>query len=258
MDSSISSLAELLIEARTEGRAVESVPDDLIPPTMERAQAVDDAVAHMSGWPVLGWKIGCTSIYAQELLGTDGPFAGRVYDVRESGTVLAIDELPSEPLLEGEFAFVLGQGIDPDADPIDRAGLTARVAEIRPAIEVVGGRYASFVGLDVRLLVADAGANGLVVVGEPAVAVDPASLAAAGATMSVDGSRTGAGTGADVLGDPLDALLWLVHHLRARGIGLEAGQLISTGTATQVAPIQSGSTATAEFDLVGSVSLALG
>lgn len=258
MDSSISDLAELLIAARTDRKPIVSVPDDLIPSTMERAQAVDDAVARISGWPVLGWKIGCTSTYAQELLGTDGPFAGRVYDVRHSGAVLTVEELPSETLLEGEFAFVLGRAIDSTSDVVDRAGLAERVAEIRPAIEVVGGRYADFVGLDVRLLVADAGANGLVVLGEPADAVDPTSLASAGATMAVDGSQTGAGTGADVLGDPLDALLWLVHHLQERGIGLDAGQVVSTGTATQVAPIQSGSTATAEFDLVGSVSLTLG
>ncbi len=61
MSDAISALAELLIEARTSGTPVESVADELIPPASDVAERVDDRVAELTGWAVLGWKIGCTS-----------------------------------------------------------------------------------------------------------------------------------------------------------------------------------------------------
>ncbi len=253
--SDVLRLAELLIEARLAGTPVGPVPDELVPTTIEDAQAVDDTVASLTQWPVLGWKIGCTSTYAQELLGADGPFAGRVYRVLESGAILDGAEVPAEPLLEGELAFTMGESIPAEAGSVDRERLIEAIADVRPAIEVVGGRYANFVGLDVRLIIADAGANSLVLLGPRATGVDLAMLKSTEAAMVVDGQQTGSGTGADVLGDPLNALHWLVDHLLSRGIGLDAGQLVSTGTATQVAPLHAGSMATATFDGVGSVSL---
>ncbi len=253
--SAVDRLAELLIAARSAGSPIDSVPDELMPSTMAEAEAVDDAVAALTGWPVLGWKIGCTSIYAQELLGTDGPFAGRVYEVVDSGAVLEDAALPVEPLLEGELAFTIGTSIPAEQEPLDRSALIHAVANVRPAIEVVGGRYATFVGLDVRLIIADAGANSIVALGPAADGVDLTQLGSVEATMTVDGDVTGSGSGADVLGDPLTALHWLIGHLSNRSIGLEAGQVVSTGTATQVAPLHVGSSATATFNGVGSVSL---
>lgn len=255
LDSNLRQLAKLLIDARNSGAPVGDVPDELVPPTVEDAQKVDDLVAEMSGWPVLGWKIGCTSTYAQELLGADGPFAGRIYTVLDSGARLDGSDMPSEGLLEGEFAFTLSTDIAADSGPIGRSDVLAAIADVRPAIEVVGGRYAQFVGLDLRLIVADAGANGLLVVGPAVVGVPLDELDSAEADMEVDGERTGAGTGADVLGHPVDALYWLTDHLAKRGINLEAGQIVTTGTATQVSKLPAGSSATANFAGVGSVTL---
>lgn len=254
-DSPLLRLAELLVDARRTGRPISEVPDDLVPPTVRDAQIVDDLVAEISGWPVVGWKIGCTSTYAQELLGSDGPFAGRVYSVRETGATIGATDLPSEAMLEGEFAFTIGSTLAGEAHVPTRSDVVAAIADVRPAIEVVGGRYVKFVGLDLRLIVADAGANALLVVGPPVTGLDFEQLGTAGAEMTVDGTQTGAGTGADVLGHPLDALHWLTTHLAGRGIALETNQIVTTGTATQVANLPAGASATAAFENVGTVSL---
>lgn len=251
----INSLAEVLIAARNDGAALEPLPSNLVPSSAEEAQATDDAVAAISGWTVLGWKIGCTSEHAQQMLGASGPFAGRVYSMFDDGVMLGPDELMRDPLLEGEFAFTLGADVAPVAGGQDRASVVAAVANVRPAIEIVGGRFAEFVGTPLLCLIADAGANSHLVVGPPIESWDAEGLAKASASMTVDGTETGSGTGADVLGGPVTALMWLVEHLAGRGIGLEAGQVITTGTATQVSPLVSGSTATATIDGVGSVSL---
>lgn len=263
MSDAISALAELLIEARTSGQPIESVADALMPPDAASAELVDDRVAELTGWPVLGWKIGCTSQMAQEMLGADGPFAGRVYRIEESGSTIPSTELMVEPLLEGEFAFRFGVDVDPSTllvdgsidESVDRAALVGCVDAVLPAIEFVGGRYSQFAGTPLDLIVADAGANSLLVVGEPRTGVDLDSLVEASATMTVDGVETGRGTGAHVLGDPVDALAWLVANLAGRGIVIEAGQVVTTGTATQVSSLPSGSEAVASFDGVGTVTI---
>lgn len=253
----IEGLASILIEARTEGRSVDEIPAEVVPVDVVEAQSVDDRVAARTGWPVLGWKIGCTSEHAQKLLGSPGPFAGRVYSVFDSGVELSGDQLCSEPHLEGEFAFTLGRDLEPAGPESahDRQTVLAAVTDVRPAIEVVGGRYSRFIGMPLPLLIADAGSNTHLILGEPAEGVELGDLRSAGAEMRIDGSVAGRGTGADVLGDPVEALVWLANHLSDRNIGLGEGQTVTTGTATQVTHLPIGATATAVFDGIGSVSV---
>ena len=250
----IDALARLLVDARRQRRAIDAIPAELIPPTEAAANAVDDLVAAHLDRPAAGWKIGCTSEHAQQLLGASGPFAGRVHQIHRSGVVVD-DELVSEPNLEGEFAFTLGDDLRPSAERRSRDAVIGVVATVHPAIEVVGGRYAQFLGTPLTCLIADAGANSLLVVGPGVADADLTALTSVEATMTVDGQVTGQGSGADVLGDPVDALVWLVEHLSRRGIGLPAGAVITTGTATQVSALPRGSTATASLDGIGSVTL---
>ncbi len=254
-------LASLLLDARRDGVALPPAGPDLIPTDEVEAATVDDAVAARIGRPVQGWKIGCTSEHAQELLGASGPFAGRVYALHQDdgdGVELAPTAFVTEPVLEGEFAFALGADLAARDQPWSREAVAGAVAAVHPAIEVVGGRWTMFIGAPLTCLIADAGANTRLVVGPPAAVggiADLEALGAAAATMTVDGEVTGRGHGHDVLGHPLDALCWLVEHLRRRGIGLTAGQIITTGTATQVTVLGPGATATASFEQVGSVTL---
>lgn len=250
-------LASLLVDARRSGQPITDVPDDLVPPDLVAADAVDDAVAEQLGQPV-GWKIGCTSVAAQQALGSDGPFAGRVYqqdDDSGDGVALAADDLMVDPWLEGEFAFVLGTALPASADGYDRAAVVAAIATVHPAIELVGGRYEQFFGLPLSAIVADAGGNSRLVLGPAQPGVDLATLPAMTATMTVNGETAGEGTGASVMDDPVDALVWLANHLSGRGIGLEAGAVVTTGTATGLAPFPAGATAVAEFGGLGRVEL---
>ena len=251
----IDRLATTLIEARTSGRALGKLPDELIPTDATEAQLVDDHVAHISGWRVLGWKIGCTSEAARKMLDSPGPFAGRIYSIFESGVTLGDADLIAEPHLEGEFAFTLATDIEPTAGKRSRSDALEAIADARPAIELVGGRFTDFFGTPLPALIADAGANTHLILGSPAGDVDLDSLSAVTATMTVDGRVTGLGSGADVLGDPINALMWLLEHLAARNIGLRSGDAITTGTATQVSALPIGSTATATLGNLGSVSL---
>ena len=254
-DDPIRRAAEALIDARNRRIAIPPLADDIAPTTEAEANAIDDLVAEISGWTPVGWKIGCTSKAAMQILGASGPFAGRVYTVFNSGVTLGTDELANEPNLEGEFAFTLASDLVATDGPHSRGAVAAAIANVRPAIEIVGGRYQQFVGMPLLHLIADAGANTHLILGDAVELNDVDSVASMAANMTVNGEQTGAGTGADVLGSPIDALLWLANHLADRGISLLAGEVVTTGTATQVSPCPPGATATAHIEGIGSVML---
>ena len=253
----VETVAHILYEARVQREPLPPLPDNLVPTSAVEAELIDDRVAEIGGWPVLGWKIGCTSEHAQQLLGADGPFAGRVYSVLDDGAVLQPMDLVNEPNLEGELAFRISSTppVAPADGPVDRAVVREGIAEVMPAIEFVGGRFHTFIGSPLTSVIADAGANVHLALGAPVTNADLDGLDQVEATMTVAGEETGRGTGADVLGHPLNALAWLVEHLGRRGISLEPGQVVTTGTATQVSPLPTGATATASMVGIGSVSV---
>ncbi len=251
----IDALAALLLDARASGTALPPVEPGLIPHSTAEAEAVDDAVAADLGRPVVGWKVGCTSQHAQQLLGAEGPFAGRVYDIHDTGVTLDPEQFVTEPVLEGEIAFTFGSALPARPDGYDRQTVVDAVAAVRSAIEIVGGRFEQFLGSPLHCVIADAGANTRLVLGEPVTDWSPAALVDATATMTVDGEVTGRGHGRDVLGDPVEALIWLVNRLSGRGIAVDAGATVTTGTATQVSSLPPGAEAINTVEGLGAVSL---
>ena len=57
-----------------------------------------------------------------------------------------------------------------------------------------------------------------------------------------------------MLGSPVNALAWLANTLGARGIELEAGQVILPGSVTASIPVAPGDTVTATFAGLGRVT----
>jgi len=67
----------------------------------------------------------------------------------------------------------------------------------------------------------------------------------------------GEGTGANVLGDPRQALAWLANDLASRGHTLRAGEVIMTGTVVKPAAIQPGDHVVGDLGAFGSLEIRL-
>ena len=61
------------------------------------------------------------------------------------------------------------------------------------------------------------------------------------------------GSGANVLGDPRNVLLWLVNELSKRGMGIKEGQVVTTGSAADVIKVKAGDKVVADFGDFGTV-----
>jgi len=73
--------------------------------------------------------------------------------------------------------------------------------------------------------------------------------------LLIEGVQKAKGTGAAVLGHPLNALIWFVNQQNKRGLGLRAGEVVTTGTCTGLVPVSAGQTAIADFGALGPVSV---
>ena len=255
--AAIEPAAEALAEARRQGQTLAQLPGGL-PENLADAYAIQRRAVDRFGAPRCGWKIGATSPEAQAILNTDGPFAAPLFEPEclSSGTSLAC---PDHGLLglEPEFAFRLAEDLPPRDRPYESAEARAAVATLHPAFEVIGLRLPDRHFRNVLAVIADFGANVGLIAGAGITDWRSLDLARLEVVARIDGDPVAKGTGAKVLGHPLTALTWLANHLRAEGEGLQAGQLITTGTCAGVVQISPGEHASADFGAAGKVEMTL-
>lgn len=248
--------AQTLIDARNKAAALEDLPENCIPATADDGCAIQEAMVDLCGWPLAGYKIGCTSAAAQDMLRTDRPFPGRVFRPFLYRSPAALpSRLFIRPGVEGEFAFELAADIPARPDRWTREEVAKRVSCLYPAIEIIDTRFTRFAEAGILRLTADTGANGGLVLGDAVPDWAAVDLENTEIVMSIMGAESGRGRGRDALGHPLEALAWLANDLSRRGYGLLAGQVVTTGTCTGMQYVPSGGTATADFGNLGKVSV---
>ncbi|MEQ8602557.1 MAG: hypothetical protein RIB45_04500 [Marivibrio sp.] len=261
-------LARALAEARAEGRKLDAPPGP-DPQSWEAAYAIQDALIAVTESPVVGWKIGATSKTAQDRLGVDGPFIGPLFERWATDSPAAI-ATPAHALriVEPEFAFRMAVALPPRDAPYSQDEVRAAAGTLHPAFELIDRRIrdqpaVGAAGTDGFAanpfwFVADCGANAAFVLGEGTADWAAFDLAALGVTVTIDGAAKTRGTGAAAMGGPLAALTWAANHLSTRGIGLKAGDVVTTGVVTEIFALQPGQTADAEFEALGVVSVEMG
>ncbi|AOD21165.1 2-keto-4-pentenoate hydratase [Rhodococcus sp. p52] len=247
--------ADRLIEATRSSTPCGPVRDLLGETDIDLAYAVQQQLTDRrlaEGARIVGRKIGLTSPAVQQQLGVDRPDFGVLF---EDMDVTALDEVPSERLLqpkaEAEIAFVLSA--DLDSDDLDLATVRAAVGHAVAALEIVDSRVA---GWDIKITdtVADNASSGLYVLGSQTLPLDEFEPIDATMRMYVDDELVSEGNGAACLGDPLNALLWLARTAREFGQPLRAGQVVLSGALGPMVPAPPGVTVRAEISSLGTVT----
>jgi 2-keto-4-pentenoate hydratase len=251
--------AALLAKHRLSGRPFPGFADEDAP--RDGAEAYDvQAALHVELAPAFGqqagWKIGCTTSTMQEYLGIREPAAGRIrgHQVHEGSVAVRHDEL-RRPGVECELAVRLGRDLQRGDAPCDRAAARAAIASVFAAIEIVDDRYEDWRTLGAPTLTADDFFGAGCVLGREDVPWRDLELGGVAATMRVNDREVGSGAGADILGDPLAALVWLVNG-PAASRGLPAGSIVLLGSLVQTHWVEPGDVVTVENVPFGQVSVA--
>ena len=238
------------------GRLIKELPEEIRPATRQAGYDIQARLEERSEFPLFGWKIAATSLAGQAHIAVDGPLAGRLLRerVRDSGGRVPVGKNHMR-VAEAEFAFRMATDLLPRRPLSSRRGVASRRVT-HPAIEVPDSRFEDFTTVGAAQLIADNACADYFVLGPAAPEVwRTINLAQHRVTgRSVDnGLREG--IGAHVLGDPRDALVWLVNELSRLNLPLRAGEVVTTGTCLVPLPIQPGDHVVADFGAIGIVDV---
>ena len=256
--AAIDQAASLFAKARLEHGVVDGLPPDLSPANIAEAYAIQAKLAEKLGWAVGGWFCGCTNRAIQEQLGLTEPYCAPLFRhlIHHTPTVLAAKDF-APIVLECEFSFILARDLPARPEAYELGDVEAAIATLHPSIEVVAGTLKNWQRQPPFTIIADNGVDGALVLGEGKADWSALDLSGVQVELSVDGQLVQTGSGANVLGNPLNALLWLANEQRKRGSGLKAGDIYNTGTATLMQPMKAGQQAVASFGALGKVELRL-
>lgn len=257
-DADVREMGEALFDARRRRTAIEPLTDRHPDMTMADGYRVQQDLVrrHLDqGDRVIGYKLGLTSAPMQRLLGVDSPDFAPILasHVHQDGAEVTAGDFIS-PRLEAEIALVLEEDLrGPDCTVVDVA---RAVRGAFPALELVDSRIADW-RITLPDTVADLASSGAIVLGGRETPLAEVDLRLVGMVFSRDGELVATGAGAAALGNPLQAVAWLVTTLHPLGAGLSEGQVLMTGALHAAVPVAAGERYLAEFDRLGAVSASI-
>lgn len=228
---------------------------------MDDAYRVQNAIlAHKraAGHRVIGWKIGLTSKAMQDALKIDVPDSGILFDhmaVPDAGRIAAGRFI--QPRIEAEIAFVMKSPLI--GENVTREDVIAATDYVAPSLEILDTRIlrADPETGQVRGIVdtiSDNAANAGVILGAQRHAVETHDLRWVGAIVRRNGEVEETGLGAGVLDDPVESVVWLARRMAQYGQGINAGDIILSGSFIRPIEAPPGCEISADFGPFGAVS----
>ena len=252
-------LAALLAKLRRHGLQQSGLDQALTPPDPASAYQVAALVEKELGWDVVGWKIAATNQTMQQALRTDAPIYGRVYapHVKPSPYTIAHAGLCS-PIPEVEYQIFLNKDLPPRDTPYEQTEIEDAIASVHPGIELAECRFVhdeQFPPLPAIL--ADASGSGTLIYGPAIENWQDCDIANQEVVLRCNGQLRRTGNANAAMKHPVVPLTWLANELSRTGVGMHAGQIVSTGTMTGMLRPKAGETYVADFGKFGQVSVEL-
>lgn len=257
----IDDAASALAEAERSGVQTELLSARHLGMTMDDAYAIQAAFVEKllaAGKRKIGTKIGLTSKAMQSALGIDIPDSGILLDDMQfdNGAEVPKDRF-IQPRIEAEIAFIMKSGLK---GPATREDVFRATESIAPSLEILDTRIIRVdpqTGATRKIYdtIADNAANAGLVLGEERHHPDEVDMRWVGAIVSRNGEVEETGLGAGVLNDPATSVVWLVNRLAEYDMGVEAGEIVLSGSFIRPVEATAGSSFYADFGSFGSVSL---
>lgn len=216
-------------------------------PSLEEAYAIQRAVMARSNMPVMVWKLALTSAPAREAFGAAEPAVGRLAASAILNTGAEARAAWAETYAEAEIVFELGADLPPQAAPYTRESVLPAIKAIYAGIELAATRFETS-DLPLGQFVADNAMGHALVLGSKLALTWEERFAAMPVTITRNGEVLENGNTARVMGNPLDALVWLANWLCTCGEGgLRREQLVASGSCTGAAEVKAGDDIRAGF-----------
>ena len=212
-------------------------------PTLEQAMKIQaefiQAIMPAFG-RVVGYKAGLTNPNVQKVFGVTAPVRGTLLEkmILKSGTAIEAN-FGAQPLYEGDLILRVGsEAINEAKTPMEAlGGIDAAI----PFIELPDLVYAKGTKINGAMLAAVNVAARYGIVGDPiAVQANAEWMERLKNFMCQIYDGKGAllieGPGSNLMDHPINVVLWIRDSLKADGIALKKGDLLSLGTITKLTP----------------------
>jgi 2-keto-4-pentenoate hydratase len=242
--TAIAGAAQMLSESRRLRQPLDALPEALRPVTLDDAHAIQEATALHLTESIGGWKV---SAMPDGRVARGALLRSRLY---RSGSRI---EAAAVPLLgvEAEIAFRFERSLPARERQYDYDEVAAAVTAL-PAIEVVDSRFRGYPNAPLLDRIADCMSNGAFVHGAQRADWRDFDLATIDVELTIDERNVVHRAGGHPTKDPLLPAVALVNDLRT-GMGVRAGQIVTTGTYTGLNFAKPGETVAVTFQAFGSV-----
>jgi 2-keto-4-pentenoate hydratase len=215
--------ASILATRRRQSEQGPALPLDCRPTDIESALAIQADVTRQLDVTIAGWKC---ALPAEGRIIAAPVYTGSVY----TGSPCRSPARNGQVRIEPELAFLLGHDLPPREVPYTEAEIDAAIERTHIALELIGSRYSDPTAMSYEEHLADGLLNQGLFIG-PRVDDEAARLAGSLELLVTCNTETRAGLhGIHPNGSPRLPLYWLAEFLRTRGIGLQAGQAVITGS----------------------------
>ena len=250
--------ANELLDMRRTGRVEAHLPHNAKPAVLAAAYAIQALVVEglvSEGESAIGYKCACTSEIAQEALAIDRPVFGRLlsHTTSPSGVALPADGF-THRVIEAEYGIRVGRDVAEQDGGHTASSIANYIEAVIPSIEIVDYRYADW-SVGALPVAADNAIHGWWIEGQPVTDWQGIDLESGEVSVRSNGKVITTGSGANVLGHPLNVLAWLADELPRFGRQLRAGDLVTTGVVTDVFEANAGDVIAADFTGLGSVEV---
>jgi 2-keto-4-pentenoate hydratase len=260
MKQTLETLARSLAHAWRTGQRIALPSADESPASRADAFIVQDRMAELIGDSCVGWKVAAAVRKVQILEGLDGPMVGRLMASRVFRDPAQIPAALFDGYkIESEFAFRFRDAI-PARGRAWTHGELSPLLTLHPGLEVAGSRFACDTGsrkLTTYEIIADNGGGGAYVVGEGIDDWQEMDLDHVPVDARIDEGEPIHTNKGEFRGNPVEILVETVNSLSARGIGLAAGDLITTGTLTLPTALHRGQSYVARFGELMTLSVTM-
>lgn len=225
-DPVASAAAAILVARRRSGAQGPRLPERCRPSGLDAALTIQAAVGAQLGERIAGWKCGLPAAGNWVLAPI---YAGTAHTI-DAGVRCALQARSGQARAEPELAFILGRDLPARDRPYSPAEVDAAIARTHLALELIDSRYSDPHEASFAENLADGLLNSGLYIGPQ---VDAEQARAAGAMAITITVASGAQTrldGRHPSGDPRVPLYWLAEFLRGKGLGLQAGQAVITGS----------------------------
>lgn len=245
-------IASQLLQAHEMGQS--------IPPLTETYPAISNEDAYQiqfrllskklkKGEQLIGWKVGATSQAAMKQLGVVEPVFGHLIgsSICSEGTLIPFYSL-IQPGIEPEIAFRMASSL---IGPFAQAEMVLEAIDmVFPAMEIVDCRIKDW-KIKSPDAIADNALHYGILVGSRGISPKTIDFCKEGVQVEINGRVVASGLASAVLGTPINSVVILVNKLSEFGISLRPGDIVMTGSITQVLRVGRGDEVRVIFSTLG-------